>query len=350
MQGLPQGVQGITGASSSRGAAASRPGPGGGEAEPYASFLDLESVDRGDLDLSPLERVFAGWHWHAATGPDQVAGRTRGARIAVTNKVVLDRNTLRQAAGLELVCVAATGTNNVDLEAACENGIAVSNVTGYATPSVVQHVFSLILCLTTRLAEYRASVAAGEWQRSPHFCLLDFPIRELSGRSLGLVGYGQLGRGVAQMARAFGMTVLVAQRPGGPKQPGRLPLAELLPRVDVLSLHCPLTPQTRHLLGAAELARMRPDAVLINTARGGIVAEQALADALRAGRLGGAGIDVLSEEPPLSGNPLLARDIPNLLVTPHVAWASRESRQRLLLGVADNIRGFLSGNLPNRVV
>ncbi len=318
-------------------------------AEPFASFLDLESVARGDLDLSPLEAAFPRWRWHAATALGQVAARTRGARILVTNKVLVERSAICQAPGLELVCVAATGTNNVDLEAARERGIAVCNVTGYATPSVVQHVFALILCLVTRLNSYQAAVAAGAWQRSPHFCLLDFPIGELAGRTLGIVGHGELGRRVAEMGRAFGMQVLVAQRPGGPQQAQRLPLTQLLPRVDVLSLHCPLTPQTKNLLGRAQLGLMRSDALLINTARGGLVDEQALADALRAGRLGGAGVDVLSEEPPVSGSPLLARDIPNLVVTPHIAWASRESRQRLVLGVAENIRGFLAGSPRNQV-
>jgi len=194
-------------------------------------------------------------------------------------------------------------------------------------------------------------VAAGAWQRSPHFCLLDFPFRELAGKWLGIVGYGHLGQAVAEVARAFGMEILIAQRPGGPTQPGRLSLHELLPRVDVLSLHCPLTEQTRNLIGAAELARMKPDALLLNTARGGIVDELALAAALRAGRLGGAGIDVLAVEPPGAHSPLLQPGIPNLIVTPHVAWASRESRQRLvneLVGWGDEGTPTNRVRTPNR--
>ncbi|MEN8174822.1 MAG: NAD(P)-dependent oxidoreductase, partial [Pseudomonadota bacterium] len=261
----------------------------------------------------------------------------------------LDRETLRACPDLRLVCVAATGTNNIDVAAARELGIAVANVRRYATPSVVQHVFALILALTTRLNEYREAVLRGDWQRAPAFCLLDFPIRELAGRTLGILGFGELGRSVAEVARAFGMRVVVGQRPGGPAQPDRLPLEDLLRRSDVLSLHVPLAPDTRGLIGARELALMKVDALLINTARGGILDEQALADALVAGRLGGAGIDVLAEEPPIHGSPLLDNNIPNLIVTPHTAWASRESRQRCIDGIADNISAFGRGAYLNRV-
>ena len=269
--------------------------------------------------------------------------------MVVTNKVVLDRDTLAGAEDLRLVCIAATGTNNVDLAAARELGIAVTNVARYATPAVVQHVFALILALTTRLPDYQRAVAAGAWQRHDAFCLLDHPIRELAGRTLGIVGFGELGQAVARVADAFGMSVLIAQRPGGPPQAGRLPLDALLPRVDVLSLHCPLTDATRGLIGARELGLMRRDALLINTARGGLVDEAALAAALRGGDLGGAGVDVLTREPPAEGNPLLAADIPHLIVTPHTAWASREARQRLLDEVAANIAAFLAGQTRNRV-
>jgi len=312
--------------------------------------LDLGSIDRGDLDLSRLRAAASGWTMHQETDGDSVAERVREADVAVSNKVVLDRNALEAAKSLRLVCIAATGTNNVDLEAARDLGIAVANVTGYATPSVVQHVFTLILALTTRLPDYTAAVAAGAWGRSAQFCLLDYPIRELSGLTLGIVGYGELGRGVAAIADAFGMRVLLAQRPGGPEQRGRMALSELLPQVDVLTLHCPLTPYTRNLIGAEELRLMKPDAVLINTARGGIVDEPALVEALRLGQIGGAGVDVLSVEPPREGNPLLAADIPNLIVTPHVAWASCQSRQRLIDEVAENILAFGRGEERNRVL
>lgn len=315
----------------------------------FGVLLDRDSLDRGDLDLGPLRDTLTDWRLHDTRDPMPVAERMAGAGVVVSNKVVLNGALLEAAPDLRLVCVAATGTNNVDLAAAARLGIPVCNARGYATPAVVQHVFALILSLSTRLADYREAVRAGRWSESPFFCLLDFPIREIAARTLGIVGYGELGRGVVNVARAFGMEVLIAQRPGGAEQAGRVPLAELLPRVDVLSLHCPLTPETRGLIGSDGLALMRPDAVLINTARGGIVDEEALAQALRSGRLGGAGIDVLAEEPPVQGSPLLASDIPNLIVTPHVAWASRESRQRLLDQVAENIRAFLADHPRNLV-
>jgi len=264
---------------------------------------------------------------------------------------MLDAAALRHAPRLRLICIAATGLNNVDLAAATSRGVTVCNCRGYGTAAVVQHVFALLLALVTRLSDYRQAVRDGRWRQASQFCLLDFPIRELAGKMLGIVGHGELGRGVARVAEAFGMRVLIAQRPGAveEEQEGRVPLSILLPQVDVLSLHCPLTPETRGLIGAWELALMRRDAILINTARGGLVDEALLADALRQGALGGAGVDVLSLEPPVAGNPLLAPDIPNLIVTPHCAWGSRESRQRLVGQLGENIAGFLNG-APVRVV
>jgi glycerate dehydrogenase len=322
-------------------------------------MLDLGSTDIGDLDLSALDRVRGHWTRHAATAPAQTAARIADAEVVVTNKVVIGAAEMNAAARLRLICIAATGTNNVDLDAARERGIAVTHVAGYATPSVVQHVLAIMLGWATRLWEQQQAVQAGEWSRSPHFCLLGEgflqPMRELAGRRLGIVGYGELGRGVARAAEAFGMEVLVAQRPGTVgEEPNagvpRLPLTELLSRVDVLSLHCPLTDATRNLIGAEELALLGPDALLINTARGGIVDESALAAALRAGILGAAAVDTLSVEPPPLDHPLLAADIPNLIVTPHAAWATREARQRLLNEVAANIAAFVAGERRNRVV
>lgn len=313
-------------------------------------LLDLATIDRGDMDLSPLRSVCEHWDIHERTDPADTQLRICYAELVVSNKVVLDRELLESAPGLTLVCVAATGTNNVDLDAARELGISVTNVAGYATPAVVQHVFALMLAHATRLLEYRQAVLDGAWAESDQFCLLDYPIRELAGRTLGIVGYGELGRGVARIAESFGMEVLVAQRVGGAVQPGRIPLAELMPRVDVLTLHCPLAETTRHLIGVRELALMKPDALLINTARGGIVDEQALVDALRSGEIGGAAVDVLTVEPPRDGNPLLDPSVPNLIVTPHTAWASRECRQRLVAEVAENIRAFTRGRKRNRLV
>ncbi|MEN8131053.1 MAG: 2-hydroxyacid dehydrogenase [Pseudomonadota bacterium] len=312
-------------------------------------FLDLASIDRGDLDLSALTSLNVDWSLHRTTRPADTAERIRDAQVIVSNKVVLDRALLEGASSLRLVCIAATGTNNIELEAARELGIAVTNVTRYATPSVVQHVFTLMLALSTHLPDYQRLITAHRWQQSEQFCLLDYPVQELEEKTLGIVGYGELGRAVARVAKAFGMHVLVSQRPGGPEKPGRVPFGKSLSQVDVLSLHCPLTDHTRNLIGERELSLMRPNALLINTARGGIVDESALALALKHGVIGGAGIDVLSTEPPENDNPLLDHDLPNLIVTPHIAWASRESRQRLIEEIARNIRAFIKGKMRNRL-
>lgn len=313
-------------------------------------FLDKFSLDRGDLDLSALEASLPDWTFYDETGPSQVHERIKDAEVVISNKVMLDWSALNSAKSLKLICIAATGTNNVDLVTAKELGIRVCNVRSYATPSVVQHVFGLILALSTHLNSYQKAVEEGLWQKSTQFCLLDYPIKEIAGKKLGIVGYGELGKAVTRVAIAFGMQVLIAQRPGTDTlEEGRLHLNELLGTVDVLSLHCPLTEATRGLIGVAELALMKKEAILINTARGGIVDEAALADALRSGQLGGAGVDVLSEEPPVDENPLLQDNIPNLIVTPHIAWASRESRQRLIDELEKNIQAWRSGNIRNDV-
>jgi glycerate dehydrogenase len=315
----------------------------------HGVVLDADSLGP-DLDLARLRGQLDHWDWHGQTAPEQTANRIREADVVITNKVVLDADAFAAAPHLQLVCVAATGINNIDLDAAREHGVTVCNATGYGTPSVVQHTFALILALATRLPDYQAAVRAGEWSRSPFFCLLDFPITELAGKTLGVIGYGTLGQGVASIARAFGMQVRVAARPGATGIPvDRVAVEDLLEQADVLTLHCPLTDATRGLIGRAELERMKPDALLVNTARGGIVDEAALADALRAGAIGGAGMDVLTQEPPRDGNPLLADDIPNLIVTPHSAWGSHAARQRLVEQVADHIADFRAGR-PGNVV
>jgi len=315
-----------------------------------AVFLDLATVSKDDIDLSSLQQAVPDWTYWPTTRPQDTTARIKNAEIVVTNKVILDRETLHSCKQLKLICIAATGTNNVDLEAARELGIRVCNVAGYSTPSVVQVVFAMILSLTTRQAEYTQAVNAGRWQQSEQFCLLDFPFSELSGKRIGIVGHGGLGKAVARVAEAFDMEIILAQRPESEATPGRMPLQELLPQVDILSLHCPLTEQTRDLIGAKELELMKPDALLINCARGGIVDETALAHALLTGQIGGAGVDVLSQEPPTEENPLLAPRIPNLILTPHIAWASRESRQRLVNEVAANMDAHLSGKERNCVV
>jgi glycerate dehydrogenase len=313
----------------------------------HGVFLDLETVDRDDLDLRLLESTLPEWSLLKETS--DVSKAIGNADIVVTNKICLDRDILHAAGQLKLVCIAATGTNNVDLVAARENDITVCNVRAYATASVVEHVFTLMLNLVRNLRKYHDAVDRGAWQNADGFCLLDYPVRELNGQTLGIIGYGELGKAVATVARAFGMQILVAQRAGTPADPERVPLDKLLSESNIISVHCPLTDSTRNLIGRRELALMRKDAILINTARGGIVNETALSEALRNGEIAGAGIDVLSEEPPRDGNPLLDPSLPNLILTPHIAWAGISARQALINEIAANIRAFLAGT-PRNVV
>ncbi|MEJ8567832.1 D-2-hydroxyacid dehydrogenase [Elongatibacter sediminis] len=312
-------------------------------------FLDLGTVDNGDLDRSCLERVVGEWRWHEHTGQDQIIERIRGADVVVSNKCVFSREILAQASDLRLLSLVATGTDNIDLEAAHDRGVTVCNIRDYCSESVAQHTITLMLSLLTGLPWYWRQVRAGEWSRAMQFCLNDRPIREARGLVFGVVGYGSLGRAAADRARGLGMEVIVAERRGVAPRPGRLSFDEVIRRSDVLSLHCPLNSETRGLIDRNVLDRMKSDAVLINTARGGIVVEEDLANALRAGDIAGAGVDTLSREPPPADHPLLAEDIPNLLVTPHNAWASRTARQAGLEQVARVIAGFLAGEPINRV-
>jgi glycerate dehydrogenase len=305
-------------------------------------FLDLETIDRGDLDRHNLAASLSRWDWHAYTEGADLSGRIRDAEVVVTNKCILDQQRLAAAAQLKLVAVAATGTNNVDLTAARKLGITVCNIRNYCSEAVAQHVIALVLNLLTGQPDYRDKVRRGEWSEARQFCLLDRPIREAKGLAFGIVGFGSLGRTVAVKARALGMSVLVAERRGQVARTDRLPFEEVLRRADVLSIHCPLNDETHSLIGRDELRLMKADAILINTARGGIVNERDLADGLREGLIGGAGVDTLSDEPPPRDHPLLAEDIPNLLVTPHNAWASRRSRQAALDQLAAVIKGFAS--------
>lgn len=315
-----------------------------------AVFLDFATVSRGDIDTSRLARMLPDLELHATTADSEISRRIAGAGIVLVNKLRMTRERMLACGALRLIAVAATGTNNVDLAAARELGIAVCNVRDYCTTSLTQHVLAVILALTHRLREYGRLATDGSWAASPQFTMLDHPIRELCGRNLGIVGHGTLGKSVARAAEAaLGMRVLIASRPGAARSPKRLDLRELLPQADILSLHCPLTPATERLIGAPELALMKPDALIVNTARGGLIDSQALADALRARRIGGAAIDVLTQEPPVDGDPLLAPDVPNLLVTPHIAWSAREARQRCLDECTANIEAFLRGERRNRV-
>ncbi|WP_018140994.1 D-2-hydroxyacid dehydrogenase [Thioalkalivibrio sp. ALJ7] len=321
----------------------------------HGVFLDLATVNRGDLDLSELQDCLPHWALHERTQAGQLTQRIHEAEVVITNKVELDADALAAAPKLRLICAAATGTNNIDVEAAQRLGIVVSNARDYATDSVVQHVFALLLTLVTRLDDYRADIRAGRWSQSDQFCLLDHPIGTLAGMRIGIVGWGVLGKATARIAEAFGMEVRVAEsleptrahQTSGSQE--RMPLEELLAQCDVISLHCPLTPETRHLINNDALQRMRTGSLLLNTARGGLVDPEALALHLRSGHLGGAGIDVVEPEPPPADHPLLADDIPNLVLTPHTAWAAHSARQRVINELAANIRAFASGK-PRNVV
>jgi glycerate dehydrogenase len=314
-----------------------------------AVFLDHTSLDLGDLDLSPWRETFSDLVLHASTTPDQVAERLKDAEVAISNKIVIDAATFAACPSLKLVLVTATGVNNIDLDAARKHGVVVSNCQGYGTPSVAQHTLMLLLAMATRLPDYQQAIHHGQWQKSKQFCLLDFPIVELEGKTLGLLGHGELGGAVAKLAEAFGMRVLSGQIPGRPARPDRVPLDELLPQVDALTLHCPLNEHTRDMIGAHELSLLKPKAFVVNTARGGLINEQALADALRNGHLAGAATDVLTVEPPVNGNPLLSGDIPRLIITPHSAWGSQEARQRIVGQINENALAFQAGK-PVRVV
>jgi len=314
-------------------------------------FLDAGTVDWRDASLAPLKKL-GNLKVYSRTGPSEVEKRSAGAQIVITNKCIFDRKRLERLKSLKLIALAATGTNNVDLETARRLGIAVSNVSGYSTDCVVQWTFAFLLALGGNLLQFNEAAHDGRWSRSPFFTLPDFSFREIGGKTLGIVGYGRIGKRVARRARAFGMKVLVAQIPGrvysASERKGRVSLSELLRRSDFVSLHAPLSQATEKLINSRTIRRMKRGAFLINMARGGLVEEKALDKALRSGRLAGAAADVLSEEPPPKNHPLLKAR--HLILTPHIAWASREARARLIREIALNIKAFQEGKRRNRVV
>ena len=313
-------------------------------------YLERESI------IADVRRpAFAhAWIEHPKSLQAEVEPRLAEATIAIVNKVQIDAGMISRLPQLKMVAVAATGTNNVDLEACRARGIVVSNIRGYAVHTVPEHAIALMLALSRNLIAYRETVQAGRWQQSEQFCFFDHPIRDLHGATLAIIGSGSLGDGVARLAEAFGMTVLKVERKGANAcRPGYVPFAEALATADIVSLHCPLTADTQGLIGAAELQAMKRSALLINTSRGGLVDESALVQALTEGCIAGAGFDVLTKEPPKDGNPLLSPELlalPNFLLTPHVAWASRPAMQALVDQLIDNIEAFARGEPQNRVV
>jgi glycerate dehydrogenase len=313
----------------------------------YIVFLDRATL-LADLRIPDFNHA---WVELPACEPDQVAEQLWRASIAITNKAPITRAVLDASPKLRLIAVAATGTNNVDLEACRERGIAVCNIRGYAQHTVPEHVFMLLLALRRNLLAWRATVQQNAWQQADQFCLFDHEMHDLHGSTLGLIGYGNVGAGVERLGQAFGMQVLIAERKGAAEiRPGRVAFDEVLARADQISLHTPLTEDTQGLIGAREFGLMKRSAMLINTARGGVVDEAALVSALKTRRIAGAGFDVLSVEPPSQGNPLLDLNLPNFLLTPHVAWSSREAMQALADQLIDNIEAFVRGEERNRVV
>ncbi|CAK1772151.1 D-2-hydroxyacid dehydrogenase [Vibrio crassostreae] len=312
-------------------------------------FLDRATIP-SQINLKPLSFEHE-WIEFDFTAPELVAERVAGADVVITNKVVLNADNLAQAQQLKLIAVSATGVNNVDVEYCKSNNIAVANVQGYATQSVPEHVIAMLFTLKRNLVGYHQDIEAGEWQKGKQFCFFTHPIQDVAGSTLGLMGSGSLGQATAILAKAIGMNVIFAERKGAYScREGYLPFETVLKQADAISLHCPLTDATRDLISERELAMMKPSAVLINAGRGGLVDEQALVEALKSSEIAGAGMDVFTQEPADNSNPLLANSqLPNLLLTPHVAWGSDSSIQKLSDILMDNIDGFVAGNPQNLV-
>ncbi len=318
---------------------------------PKIVFLDRDTTDANDVDLGGLESQ-GEVIYHGITGPGDTAQRITDAQIVITNKVVIGPEEMDSAANLELIQIAATGVNNVDLDAAKQRGIKVCNVNGYSTPGVAQHVFASLLNLVSNVHRFAAEPEA--WPKSPIFTRLDFPITELAGKTMGIVGLGSIGSEVAKIAEAFGMKVVAYAREGAVAsgEIERLEHEAFFRTADVISLHCPLTDQNEEFINAETLGLMKPSSILINTGRGPLVNEADLAEAIRSGAIAGAALDVVSVEPPPADNPLIlaAEECPQLFITPHTAWSSLESRQRLVDGMVENLSVFLQGGTPANLV
>lgn len=311
--------------------------------------LDGHTLNPGDLSWEELKALGPCAIYERST-PAEVLKRAADAEILITNKVPLGQEQIRALPKLRYIGVTATGYNIIDVAAARERGITVTNVPAYGTRSVAQHTFALLLELTQHAGSHSQSVRAGAWVRSPDWCFWEHPLVELDGLTMGIVGFGRIGRAVGELAQAFGMHVIAAASPRARELPHNvtiMPLDSLFDAADVVSLHCPLTDLTRHLVNAARLARMKPTAFLLNTSRGPLVDEAALADALNAGSIAGAGLDVLSAEPPRPDNPLLTAR--NCVITPHQAWATRAARTRLMRVAVSNVNSFLEGKAQNVV-
>lgn len=316
-------------------------------------FLDSATIEPSGINFSRLTNVLPGLHFFDSTAPDELLKRTDGAEIIILNKVVLAKATLEKMPSVKCICVTATGVDNIDVAAANALGKAVYNVQGYATASSAQHVLALILAFASKVHLYHQQATTDKlWSQSPIFCLPVLHTQELYRKKLGIVGKGQSGQALAKIASALGMTVMFAERKNIPlskTRPGYRPFLDVLQTADFVSLHCPLNDDTYHLIADRELKSMQPHAILLNVARGSIIDEEALLSALVSEQIGGAGLDVMSQEPPEPNHPLLDASIPNLIITPHIAWNTLESRQRLIDAVAQNIEAYKSGATTNKV-
>lgn len=319
--------------------------------KPSIVFLDAATVDFGGVSIRPIKSQ---GHYtpYDSTEPIEIYQRVSQADIVVTNKCVFNDALLKRLPRLKLICVAATGVNNIDLESAKKRGIAVTNVAGYSTTTVVEHTFLFLLAFSHRLMEHHTDVTSGLWSQSPHFTLLDYPFSDLKGKTLGIIGYGIIGKQVAKMAKTFGMKVLPAKIPRRKyrKNERRYPLKQVLQKSSFVSLHCTLVKETHHLIDQEKLSWMKPSAYLLNLARGPIVSEEAVLTALKKNQIAGYATDVMDREPPSEDHPFVQPELrKKILITPHIAWASRESRQRLIDEIAKNIAAFLKGKKRNRV-
>lgn len=307
---------------------------------------EIVFLDRATLPEYPFNFKFP--HHitsYSHTSPDEVAGRIAQANIVISNKVRINAEAIRTSPQLQLIAVPATGLDHIDRQTAQQHNVGIRNVHGYGNDTVAEHAMMLILALMRQLPAYQRDVAAGLWENSPFFCHFGAPIHDLNGKTLGIFGKGGIGQALAARAQAFGMHVLWGEHKNASScRDGYTPFTQLLQQADVVSLHCPLNEQTRNMIDEAELKMMKPQAVLINVGRGGLVAEQPLVAALKYGQLGGAGVDVLSDEPPVHGNPLLRAHLPNLIITPHIAWGSEEAIQRICTMLEDNINTFMQEN------
>jgi len=318
----------------------------------HAVFLDYKTVDYDDLDLGSIEALLPKIVVYPYSNENEVLDRIADTEVAIANKIEFDSKVFDHAKNLKLICVTATGTNNIDLVSAEKAGITICNIRDYCTESVTQHVLLSILSLSHSYFDYMNSIRRGEWQEGSGFSLLDHPIKELSGKKLGIVGFGALGNGVAKAASVLGMEILVCESFNPDKANDsldRVGFNELLTESDVVSLHCPLTKETDGIFNDDAFKKMKSSAILINTARGGLVNDEALIKAIENKIIAGAAIDVLDQEPPGSDHPLMQKDYKNLIITPHIAWAAREARQRALDRIADNIEAFQNGKPINVV-